>query len=115
MKEGKVEYEMIRVAQLEREVIGQLASGDAEGLKENLMHATEFLGTMEEILRGTEGSQNTERTQRIRNTVEGLKRVIRRIGNIETVKCECCGDIVLKSATTQGSDGRRLCKSCIAI
>lgn len=114
MKDGKIEYELIKLAKLEREVVGQLASGDAEGLEENLKHATEYLGTMEEILRRTESSQNADRTERLRNTVDGLRRVINKIGKIETVECDCCGDRVLKSATLS-YNGEYLCVSCINV
>lgn len=112
MKDGKIEYELIRVAKLEREVIGQLASGDAEGLEENLKRATELLGTMEEIVKITEGSPNTDRTKLLCNTVEGLRRIINKIGRIEKVECACCGDRVLKSATLS-ANGKHLCVSCI--
>lgn len=112
MKDGKIEYELIRVAKLEREVIGQLASGDAEGLEENLKHATEFLGTIEEILQRTKGSPNTDRPERLRNTAEGLRRIVNKIGKIETVECDCCGDRVLRNATLS-KNKKHLCVSCI--
>ncbi len=92
----------------ERSVIGHIVAGDCEQLEYDLETAKDSLEQSEKAMQ----RQMTEDERRaVENTINALKGIIRRIGTLETVGCDMCGDTVLKSACTE-YDHKHICKSC---